>query len=211
LKKNMTDFIKPRLYLITPPLASAEDFAPKLAKALEAGDIACVLLRFASADEGARKKIAKALAPLIHEAEAAALALDDAQLAARAGLDGVHVTGVGEDFTGAIDSLKPERIVGVGGLADRDAAMTAGGTEADYLLFGALDAADNDPVETLEWASWWAEVFNVPCVGVAHAPDEVEALANSGVEFVGLGPGFLEEPAWIEAAQAVLDAMEPMD
>jgi thiamine-phosphate pyrophosphorylase len=205
----MTDFIKPRFYLITPPLVSAEDFGPKLQKALAAGDVACVLLRFAGADEGGRKKIAKVLAPMIHAAEAAALALDDAQLAARAGLDGVHVTGVAEAFAEALDSLKPERIVGVGGLADRDAAMSAGETDVDYLLFGALDAEHNDPAETLEWASWWAEVFNVPCVGVAHAPEEVEALARSGVEFVGLGPSFLDDPATIAAAQAVLDAVEP--
>jgi len=200
----MTDFIKPRLYLITPPLASADEFAPRLSQALAAGDVACVLLRFASADEGGRKKIAKVLAPVIHAADGAALALDDAQLAARAGLDGAHVTGVGEAFTEALDSLKPERIVGVGSLADRDAAMSAGETDVDYLLFGALDAEDNDPA-----ASWWAEVFNVPCIGVAHALDEVEALARSGVEFVGLGPSFLDDPAQIAAAQAVLDAVEP--
>ena len=52
----MTDFIRPRLYLITPPLSSAEDFAPKLEKALAAGDVACVLLRFATPDEGRAKR-----------------------------------------------------------------------------------------------------------------------------------------------------------
>jgi thiamine-phosphate pyrophosphorylase len=205
----MTDFIRPRLYLITPLLASAEEFAPKLDKALAAGDVACVLLRFATADEGARKKIAKALAPAIQKAEAAALALDDAQLAARAGLDGVHITGVGEHFDEAMESLKPARIVGVGALTDRDAAMAAGDTQVDYLLFGALDARDNDSATTLEWASWWAEVFNVPCVGVAHRPEEVASLAGCGVEFLGLGEDFFDAPEQIAAAQALIDALEP--
>ena len=209
----MTDFIRPRLYLITPPLASADDFAPKLEKALAAGDVACVLLRFATPDEGARKKIAKALAPAIQNAEAAALALNDAQLVARAGLDGAHVTGAGENFQDAfedvLERLKPERIVGVGGLDSRDAAMSIGETEVDYLLFGALDAQDNDAAATLEWASWWAEVFNIPCVGVAHAPEEVEALAKSGVEFLGLGASFFDAPEKIAAAQALIDALEP--
>ncbi len=205
----MTDFIRPRLYLITPPLDAAEDFAPKLQKALAAGDVACVLLRFATPDEGARKKIAKILAPMIQEAGAAALALDDAQLAARAGLDGVHVSGIGENFDGALDSLKPERIVGVGGLENRDAAMSAGESEADYLLFGALDAETHDAKETLEWTAWWAEVFNIPCVGVAHAPEEVEPLAKSGAEFLGLGPAFFDDPQAIGAAQAAIDALEP--
>jgi thiamine-phosphate pyrophosphorylase len=205
----MTDFIRPRLYLITPLLASAEAFAPKLQAALAAGDVACVLLRFATADEGARKKIAKALAPAIQQAEAAALALDDAQLAARAGLDGAHITGVGENFDGAMDSLKPERIVGVGGLTDRDAAMAAGETQVDYVLFGALDAQDNDASATLDWTSWWAELFNVPCVGVAHTPEEVETLAKSGAEFLGLGESFFDAPEQIAAAQALIDALEP--
>jgi thiamine-phosphate pyrophosphorylase len=205
----MTDFIRPRLYLITPALSSAEAFAPKLETALAAGDVACVLLRFATQDEGARKKIAKALAPAIQQAEAAALALDDPQLAARAGLDGAHVTGAGEKLEAALESLKPERIVGVGALESRDAAMTVGETEADYLLFGALDARDNDAAATLEWTCWWAEVFNVPCVGVAHAPGEVEALAKSGAEFLGLGPDFFEDVSRIAAAQAVIDALEP--
>ena len=205
----MTDFIRPRLYLIPPPLTSAEDFAPKLEKALVAGDVACVLLRFAAPDEGTRKKIAKALAPLMQKAEAAALALDDAQLAARAGLDGAHITGAGEDFDAALESLKPERIVGVGALADRDAAMRAGETNVDYLLFGALDAQDNDAEATLEWTSWWAALFNVPCVGIAHAPEEVAGLAKSGAEFLGLGERFFDDPEKIAAAQAVIDALEP--
>lgn len=205
----MTDFIRPRLFLITPPLSSAEDFAPKLEKALASGDVACVLLRFATPDEGVRKKIAKALAPMLQKAEAAALALDDAQLAARAGLDGAHITGANEAFDDALESLKPERIVGVGDLADRDAAMRAGETDVDYLLFGALDAQDNDADATLEWTCWWAEVFNVPCVGVAHALADVEALAKSGAEFVGLGASFLDAPEEIAAAQAVIDSLEP--
>lgn len=205
----MTDFIRPRLYLISPLLASAEDFAPKLEKALASGDVACVLLRFASADEGARKKIAKLLAPIVQKVEAAALALDDAQLVGRAGLDGAHVTGAGENFEDALERLKPDRIVGVGALDSRDAAMSAGETDVDYLLFGALDAQDNDAAVTLEWTSWWAEVFNVPCVGVAHAPEEVEALAKSGAEFLGLGESFFDAPETIAAAQAVIDAMEP--
>lgn len=205
----MTDFIRPRLYLITPLLSSAEDFAPKLEKALASGDVACVLLRFATPDEGVRKKIAKVLAPMIQKAEAAALALDDAQLVGRAGLDGGHINGGGENFDDALERLKPDRIVGVGGLDSRDAAMSAGETDVDYLLFGALDAQDNDAAATLEWTVWWAEVFNVPCVGVAHAPEEVDALAKSGAEFLGLGDSFFDAPEKIAAAQALIDAMEP--
>jgi thiamine-phosphate pyrophosphorylase len=208
----MTDFIKPRLYLITPPIADADSFAPVLRAALGAGDVACALLRFAPPDEGARKKIFRALAPIVQDADAAALVADDPVLAARAGADGVHIEGYGETFAAALDSLKPERIVGIGGLANRDEAMNAGEGEADYLMFGGLEPGAMSAAEILERASWWAELFNVPCVAVAHAPAEVAPLAVCGAEFVALGPTFFADPRGpaiaIAEAQAALDAAE---
>ena len=207
----MTDFIKPRLYLITPPVADAEAFAPVLAAALKAGDVACVLLRFAPPDEGARTKIARVLAPLVQQADAALLVLDDAQLAARSGADGVHVSQPGDRLDAALESLKPERIVGLGGLANRDQAMSAGEQDIDYLMFGDLDVGGESAESVLERASWWAEIFNVPCIGVAHELDEVEALGGSGVEFVALGASFLADPALVAQAQAALDRVEPRE
>ena len=46
-----------RLYLITPPLSAAAPFDTALAAALGAGDVACVLARFATNDPGQRKAI----------------------------------------------------------------------------------------------------------------------------------------------------------
>ncbi|WP_298428286.1 thiamine phosphate synthase [Rhodoblastus sp.] len=208
----MTDFIKPRLYLITPPVDDAEHFAPALRAALGAGDVACVLLRFATPDEGARKKIVKALAPLVQEGGAALLVQDDARLVARVGAAGVHVEGLGDDFASALESLKPERIVGVGALVNRDEAMIAGESDVDYLMFGGLDPGGETAAQTLERASWWAELFNVPCVAVAHEVADVEALAGSGAEFVGLGPSFFADSRGVATAvaeaQGALDRLE---
>jgi thiamine-phosphate pyrophosphorylase len=208
----MQDFIKPRLYLITPPIADAEAFAPALEAALGAGDVACVLLRFAPPDEGSRKKIVRALAPLIQDRDAALLLADDVQLVARAGADGAHLTQPGETFDAAVDSLKPDRIVGLGGLVTRDDAMSAGERDIDYLMFGDLDPGGESAESTLERASWWAEIFNLPCIGVAHELAEVEALAKSGAEFVGLGPMVFSDPrgpaAIVSLAQAEIDRAE---
>ncbi len=209
VEKFMSDVIKPRLYLITPPVAEADGLASALRAALGAGDVACVLLRFSTPDEGARKKIVKALAPVVQGAGAALLVPDDALLAARAGADGVHVQGLGENFGAALESLKPERIVGVGGLANRDEAMRAGESDVDYLMFGALDSGGDSAAAILERASWWAELFNLPCVAVAHRPDEVEALAGSGAEFVALGPDFFADARGI--AEAVAQAQAAID
>jgi len=105
-----------RLYLITPPLGAAAPFDKALAAALAAGDVACVLTRFATNDPGQRKAILRALTPLAQDHGAALLVDGDAQLAARAGADGAHISGVGQALGEAVESLKPERIVGAGGL-----------------------------------------------------------------------------------------------
>ena len=208
----MTDFIKPRLYLITPPVADAEKFAPALEAALGAGDAACVLLRFAPPDEGTRKKICRALAPMVQGRGAALLLADDAQLVARAGADGLHVTAPGEKLDAALESLKPDRIVGLGGMTEREQAMDAGERDIDYLMFGDLDPGGESAASVLERASWWAQIFNVPCVGVAHDLAEVDALAKSGAEFVALGGIIFDDPrgpaAAVKQAQAALDRAE---
>ena len=45
----------PSLYLITPVLSEAASFAPAFEAALDAGVVACVLLRLDVRDEGAAK------------------------------------------------------------------------------------------------------------------------------------------------------------
>ena len=57
------------------------------------------------------------------------------QLAARAGADGAHLTGI-EAFAAALGALKPDRIAGAGGLRSRHDAMLAAEAGADYVMFG---------------------------------------------------------------------------
>jgi thiamine-phosphate pyrophosphorylase len=39
----------------------------------------------------------------------------------------------------------------------------------------------------LDRVSWWAEVFEIPCVGFAATVAEAEQLAAAGADFVALG------------------------
>ena len=125
----------PRLYLVTPPIVEAQAFSARLAAALAAGDVAAVLLRLAAADERTQINRAKARAPVVQDKGAALLLGGHADLVARAGADGAHLTGIA-DFTAALEQLKPERIVGVGGLPTRHDAMVAAEAGADYVMFG---------------------------------------------------------------------------
>ncbi len=126
------------LYLVTPPLsaAGAGAFGKIFAEALEAAPIACALVRLAPAAQPHAKAIVAPLLGPARDADCALLIENDARLAARIGADGVHVAGAGEDLAAAIESLKPERIVGAGFVRTRDEAMTAGEMGADYVMFG---------------------------------------------------------------------------
>ena len=195
----------PRLYLITPKLSASAPFETALTQALAAGDVACVLLRLTTRDSGEAKKIARALAGPVQQAGAALLIAGDAQLAARAGADGVQIDGLSDALGEAIDTLKPDRIVGVGALDTRDACMAAGETDVDYLMFGGPDDLAR-PADIRDRAQWWAEIFNVPCVAYAHALEDVAPLAAAGVEFVALESAVWDHPAGPAAAVAAANA-----
>ncbi len=192
----------PRLYLVTPPVVDDAAFSTQLAAALAAGDVAAVLLRLAEADERTQINRAKALSAVVQDKGAALLLDGHADLVARAGADGAHLTGIAE-FTAALEQLKPERIAGVGGLVTRHDAMSAAEAGADYVMFGEPGAAGERPsFEAIEErVAWWAEVFEAPCVAYAASDEEVAPLAKAGADFVALGDWLWRDP------QAIVETM----
>jgi thiamine-phosphate pyrophosphorylase len=193
----------PRLYLITPPISDWTPYAPLLEVAMAACDVACVLLRIASHDEDEAEKIVRALAPSVQNHGVACLIADDPQFAIRANADGVHIDGEGERLRAALRAIKPGHIVGAGGLPTRDAAMAAGEAGADYVMFGR--PCDGEPHAALvERVAWWAEIFNVPCVGYAHDLGAIGDLVWAGADFIALGDAVFADPRG--AAAALRDA-----
>jgi thiamine-phosphate pyrophosphorylase len=193
----------PQLYLVTPPVADAEAFADTLKIALGAADIAAVLLRLAPGGESELVGRIKHLA-LVAEQGGAALVLDGhVDLVGRSGADGAHLTGI-HALQDSIDRLKPARIVGAGGMATRHDAMLAAEADADYILFGEPDLNGERPSLSAieERVSWWAEVFELPCVGYASSLDEVAALTAAGADFVAV------DFVWDDPVKAVADAAQ---
>lgn len=188
----------PRLFLITPPVADAARFRPLIEAALLEADVACVLLRTAGRDAGEAKALVRDLAPIIQARGAALLIENDARLAARVDADGVHMIGAGPSLGEALTALQPRKIVGVGGLRTRDAAMQAGEAGADYVMFGGPDDASPHQ-EVLDRVSWWAEIFNVPCVAYARSPDVAIDFVEAGAEFIALCEGLWDEPDAVAA------------
>jgi thiamine-phosphate pyrophosphorylase len=172
---------------VTPPLGDTTACARDLDAVLEAADIAAVLLRLEDSDERTLINRAKAMAAVVQRRDVAVLLDGHPEIAARAGVDGAHLTGT-EALIAAIGMLKPDRIAGAGGLRSRHDAMLAGESGADYVMFGEPDRRGNRASfeAVLERVRWWAEVFEPPCAGYAASPDEVAPLAQAGADFVAL-------------------------
>jgi len=177
----------PRIYLATPIVADPAQVASDLPPLLAAADVAAVLLRLAPGDERSIIQRTKSLAPVVQKADAALLIDRHFAQVARGGADGANVSGI-EAMREAMPSLKPDRILGVGGLATRHDAMVAGEAGADYVLFGEPDATGErpSPDAIFERLQWWAELFEPPCVGFATTLDEARLFA-SAADFVMVG------------------------
>jgi thiamine-phosphate pyrophosphorylase len=192
----------PKLYLMTPAIGDAVAFGRELAAALGAAEIAAVLLRLADADEATQIDRIKTLAPLLQPKDIALLLDGHAELVARSGADGAHLTGI-DAFASQVGTLKPQRIAGCGGLATRHDAMTAAERGADYVMFGdAADGARPSFEAIVDRVAWWAEVFEVPCVALATSLDEAGALAAAGADFIAVGDFIWSEPGGAVAALA---------
>jgi thiamine-phosphate pyrophosphorylase len=193
-----------RLYLVTPAISDPALFTGELERALGAGDIAAVLLRLA--DDGERALIAAVVQP-----RDVALVVDNRpEIVARAGADGAHLSGV-EKFAAALALLKPERIAGAGGLRSRHDAMLAGEAGADYVMFGEPDRNGRRPSfeEGQERLTWWADLFEIPCVAYAAAKEEVAPLSRTGADFIALGDWIWSAPEG--AAEAITAAAASLE
>jgi len=195
----------PRLYLATPEVDDPSPLLAGLPGLLTGADVAAVLVRLKPTDPRSMISRVKALGPAIQNHGAALLLDGHVELVARAGADGAHLTGI-EALHEALPTLKPDRIAGVGGLRTRHDSMSAGEAGADYVLFGEPDARGQRPsVEAVaERLQWWAELFELPCVGFAASREEAFEFAAAGADFVLVGDFIWKDPRG--AAAALMDA-----
>lgn len=201
-RKHQDERPQPRLYLVAPAAADIGALKLDLLAALDNADIAAVLLRLPDDDDRALTNRVKALAPAVQNFGAAVILDGHYRLAARGGADGAHLAGI-DAFEDAASSLKPDRIAGIGGLTTRHDAMLAAEGGADYVMFGEPDESGARPAldAIVDRVSWWAEVFEAPCVAYAANPDEVATLAQAGADFIAVGDFIFSDPRGV--AQAI--------
>ena len=158
---------------------------------------------------GAAPLDATAARPLVEQAQksnVAALIEGDPALARALRADGVHLPWsptLRAAYDDARDILGTRFMVGVGIATDaeqaRHDAMELAEAGADYIGFepsaSATPTAEAATAQT-EFAAWWAEIFQVPCVifGIDTAVDAND-FAALGVDFLGINLPSGETPA----------------
>lgn len=203
--------VRCRLYLVTPPRLDLETFADALARALDAGDVACLQLRLKEVPDDAVRRAVERLMPLAHARDVAFLVNDRPDLAAEMGADGVHIGQDDAPYAEARRLVGPDRIVGVTCHNSRHLAMEAGEAGADYVAFGAFyptttkaPKARADP----EILAWWSALFELPCVAIGGITVENAApLVRAGADFLAVSAGVWNHEDGPEAAVRAFNAL----
>jgi thiamine-phosphate pyrophosphorylase len=208
-----------RLYLITPPALDPAEFAPRLAEALDAGDVACVQLRLKDVDDDAIRRAANVLRPIAQERGVAFIMNDRPDLALQTDCDGVHVGQEDASYAAARQILGLGRIVGVTCYNSRHLAIEAAEAGADYVAFGGFfrsttkdmrGIAGNDP----EILTWWSETMTVPCCAIGGiTPENCGTLVRAGADFLAVIAAVWNHPegpgAAVKAFSAAIAAAPP--
>lgn len=169
-----------QLFLIAP----ADTPADALAGTFAEREVSALLLQRGALSENAYKAFAKAIVPLAQQAGVAVLVEGAPGLVRLLGADGLHVSGDVAAVREAVEALKPQMIVGAGGVGSRDDAMEKGELEVDYILFGPLSGAIT--ADEREMARWWAETMEIPSV-LSDPAAGYDTCDAEGCEFIGLG------------------------
>ncbi len=204
-----------RLYLITPPKLELEAFAPSLAAALDAGDVACVQLRLKGVADDEIRRAVEALCPVAQSRDVAFLMNDRPDLAASTGCDGVHVGQQDAGYDDARRLVGADRIVGVTAHDSTHLAMEAAEKGADYVAFGAFfptatKAAKGHPDP--EILRDWSEITMVPCVAIGGITIEnCHTLVEAGADFLAVISAVWDHPdgpaVAVQAFNAAIDAV----
>jgi len=178
-----------QLYLIS-PLDVSGAFPDRLARALDAGQVAAFQFRVKDVDEHQAARLAEPLQAICSDREVAFIVNDSIALAKRIGADGVHLGQGDGDVKDARARLGKEAQIGVTCHNSRDLAMEAGEAGADYVAFGAFfptQTKDTDYRAEPELLTWWQNLMELPCVAIGGiTPENCAPLVEAGADFLAV-------------------------
>lgn len=178
-----------QLYLIS-PLDVGGAFPDRLARALDAGPVAAFQFRVKDVAEHEAARLAEPLLRICADREVAFIVNDSIALAKRLGADGVHLGQQDGSVADARARLGKAAQIGVTCHDSRHLAMEAGEAGADYVAFGAFfpsSTKDTKHVAEPELLSWWARLFELPCVAIGGiTATNCGPLVAAGADFLAV-------------------------
>ncbi len=171
---------RPQLYLVTPAALDPEEFAPRLARVLDAVPIACLRLAMAGNDEDAIARAADVLRDAAHARDIAMVIERHSGLVERLGLDGVHLPEGARGLRKLRETLGADVIIGAACGASRHDGINAAEAGADYVSFAPVGVSGlgNGVRAEHDLFAWWSEMIEVPVVAEgALTAALVESLA----------------------------------
>lgn len=196
----------PQIYLITPPDLDPESFPDRLARVLDAVEIACIRLAMAGSDADRIGRAADALRQVSHDRDVALVIEAHLQLAERHGLDGVHLVDGARTIRAARKALGADAIVGAFCGTSRHEGMSAGEAGADYVAFGPVGDL---PLGTgaradRELFAWWSEMIEVPVVAEGGLTTALVTDLAPVSDFLGIGAEIWSAEDPVAALKALL-------
>lgn len=180
---------RPQIYLITPPVLDLELFPDRLARVLDAQDIACIRLALSSRDEDEVARAADAVRLVAHERDVAVVIENHLKLVERHGLDGIHLSDGARSVRAARKDLGGDAIVGAFCGTSRHEGISAGEAGVDYVAFGPFGqtALGKDEPASPDLLSWWSEVIEVPVVAEGALTLDLIRTLSPITDFFGIG------------------------
>ncbi len=185
----MADPTRPQLYLVTPPAPDMSSFPNLLERVLDRAEPACLRLALASHDADTVARTADRLREIAHARDIACVLDRHVALAARLGLDGVHLTDGSRGVRAARKELGADAIVGsFCGTSSHD-GMTAAEAGADYVAFGPVggSALGDGQQAGRDLFAWWSEMIELPVVAEGALTPALVADLAPATDFLALG------------------------
>ncbi len=180
---------RPQITLISPAVIDLDTFPDTLARTLDAVEVACLRLSLATRDIDDLGRAADACRLVAHARDVAVVIDSHLMLAARHGLDGVHLPDGARGVRAARKELGADAIIGAFCGATRHEGITAGEAGADYIAFGPVGETPlgRGDRAARDLFAWWSEMIEVPVIAEGGlTPDLVTDLA-AVTDFFGVG------------------------
>ncbi len=179
-----------QLYVVSPPQIVLPAFVDSLKAALDGGPVAAFQLRLKDVPDDEVLRACEALVPVCRAADVAFILNDRADLAKKAGADGVHLGQGDGGIAEARALLGANAQIGRTCHDSRHLAMEAGEQGADYVAFGAFYDTTTKPSHyrpTPDILSWWITLSQLPCVAIGGIfPHNAAPLVEAGADFIAV-------------------------